>query len=238
MRQKTQNHGEKASHAARQAIESAALALFARKGFDAATTREICANAGVTKPVLYYYFGCKVHLYEDLIVRSFDEVRDQLAQASRRGANTREKLVEMVAALFAHTRSSPERSRLAFHLMFAPPAYKVGIDFSGHWDPVEKTVQRVVEEGVAAGEIQGDAEKITAALLGAQTYYVINFLVSGKPKLDRALASSLVDLLSGGIQAPVAARNNWQNGIRRGQKPRNHRPRMASNNLRRRTPRR
>lgn len=236
MRQRTQNHGEKASHAARQAIESAALALFARKGFDAATTREICAKAGVTKPVLYYYFGCKVHLYEDLIVRSFEEVRDQLAKASRRGANTREKLVEMVAALFAHTRSSPERSRLAFHLMFAPPAYNVGIDFNGRWKPVAKTVERVVEEGVAAGEIQGDAEKITAALLGAQTYYVINFLVSGKPRLDRALASNLVDLLSGGIQTPMAARKNGHGGKRKRQTGRNAASATASNDLRRRTP--
>lgn len=216
-------NSEQNCHAARQAIEAAALSLFARKGFDAATTREICAKAGVTKPVLYYYFGCKNHLYEGLIGRSFGELRERLLQASQKGESTRAKLVEMVAALFSNTRSSPERSRLTFHLMFAPPAYKVNIDFSGRWKPVEKAVQQVVAEGVAAGEIQGDPAGITAALLGAQTYYAIGFLVSGRPKLDRALARRLVDLLFGGVQSPLRTRKNGQrrkNGATRRHKPR------------------
>lgn len=212
-------NSEQNYHAARQAIEAAALSLFARKGFDAATTREICAKAGVTKPVLYYYFGCKNHFYEGLIVRSFGELRERLLQALHKGESTRAKLVEMVAALFSNTRSSPERSRLTFHLMFVPPAYKVNIDFSGRWKPVEKAVQQVV----AAGEIQGDPAGITAALLGAQTYYAIGFLVSGRPKLDRALARRLVDLLFGGVLAPLRTRKNGQrrrNGATRRHKPR------------------
>lgn len=203
-----QTKGSSGNHcsAARQAVESAAIALFAYKGFDAATTREICAKAGVTKPVLYYYFGCKERLYTDLILRSFNELREQLVEASRRGETTREKLVEMVAACFQNTRSSPDRSRLIFHMMFAPCTYHLNIDFSERWKPVAKTVQRVLEEGAAEGEIRGNAEALTAALLGIQTYYIMDFLVSGKTKLDRALAARVVGLLWHGIEPPVAAR--------------------------------
>lgn len=46
-----------------------AAALFTRKGYDAVTTREICAKVGVGKPTLYYYFKDK----ESLLLALIDE---------------------------------------------------------------------------------------------------------------------------------------------------------------------
>ncbi len=47
----------------RQRLLRAASDLFAQKGYAATTVREIVAAVGVTKPVLYYYFGSKEGLY-------------------------------------------------------------------------------------------------------------------------------------------------------------------------------
>ena len=47
----------------REAILKAAMRLFAKKGYAGASTREICETAGITKPVLYYHFRSKQHLY-------------------------------------------------------------------------------------------------------------------------------------------------------------------------------
>jgi AcrR family transcriptional regulator len=40
---------------------------FARKGYDRTSVQEIVAAAGVTKPVLYYYFRNKEGLYLELL---------------------------------------------------------------------------------------------------------------------------------------------------------------------------
>ena len=48
---------------ARSRLVSAALRLFAEKGFEAATTREICEAAGANISAIRYYFGDKAGLY-------------------------------------------------------------------------------------------------------------------------------------------------------------------------------
>lgn len=47
----------------REAIVSAAIPLFARRGFDAITTREIAAAAGVSEALLYKHFASKEAIY-------------------------------------------------------------------------------------------------------------------------------------------------------------------------------
>ena len=42
-----------------EGILQAAVRLFARKGYEATSTREIVEAAGVTKPMIYYYFKNK-----------------------------------------------------------------------------------------------------------------------------------------------------------------------------------
>ncbi|HNT64383.1 MAG TPA: TetR/AcrR family transcriptional regulator, partial [bacterium] len=41
--------------------------LFALKGYDGVSMREISEKTGVTKPTIYYYFGNKEGLYRALI---------------------------------------------------------------------------------------------------------------------------------------------------------------------------
>src|SRR5579864_5116957 len=49
------------------AIVSAAIHLFAEKGFRGATTRELASTLGVTEPVLYQHFKTKRDLYHAII---------------------------------------------------------------------------------------------------------------------------------------------------------------------------
>lgn len=51
----------------------AAGEIISRKGFRAATVREICARAGANVASVKYYFGGKKRLYEELLRYSFEE---------------------------------------------------------------------------------------------------------------------------------------------------------------------
>ncbi len=75
--------------AVRQRLLSCATQLFTRKGYTATTVREIVEAAGVTKPVLYYYFRNKEGIYLELIRGAFAKF-DALLDASRgqRGSAT------------------------------------------------------------------------------------------------------------------------------------------------------
>src|SRR5262245_18806082 len=53
----------------RQRILDAAEALFAERGYGAATTREIAARAGIGKRMLFYYFASKEAVYRAVLER-------------------------------------------------------------------------------------------------------------------------------------------------------------------------
>ena len=55
----------------REAILIAALRIFASKGYDAASTREIANEAGINHGLIRYYFGSKAQLWKDAVDRAF-----------------------------------------------------------------------------------------------------------------------------------------------------------------------
>lgn len=68
----------------REKLLSCALDLFYAKGYDAVGIQEIVDAAGVTKPTMYYYFGSKKGLLEELIQGVFDDLMRSLEEASVR----------------------------------------------------------------------------------------------------------------------------------------------------------
>ncbi|HZY31528.1 MAG TPA: helix-turn-helix domain-containing protein, partial [Candidatus Methylomirabilis sp.] len=62
----------------RERILRQSLQLFARKGYDATSVREICEAAGLAKPTLYHFFGSKEGVYRCLVDGSLDDFRQQI----------------------------------------------------------------------------------------------------------------------------------------------------------------
>ena len=61
-------------------ILQVAIRLLAHKGYHATSTREICEAAGVTKPMIYYYFGNKEGLCKAVIRRFFARILRDIAR--------------------------------------------------------------------------------------------------------------------------------------------------------------
>jgi AcrR family transcriptional regulator len=71
----------------REALVEAAVALFADRGFDGATTREIGERAGVDPALIARYFGSKAALYLEALHREVgDEVPADLLTEGRMAA--------------------------------------------------------------------------------------------------------------------------------------------------------
>ena len=189
---------ESRHESAKEAIRNAAAELFAEKGFAAASTREICQRAGVTKPVLYYHFGNKEELYEELVLDTFNEYQKELRRATHRGRTPRERLVEVVTAIFGFLRRNRALSRMAMRMVFAPEGESPAINYLELGQVVEKVLAVVVREGVRRGEIKGQAEAIAGAIHGIAMACAQGFLLMGQPTLDRTLARSVIDLIMDG----------------------------------------
>jgi AcrR family transcriptional regulator len=78
-----------------------AQALFAQHGYAAVTMDDVAAAVGVTKPLLYNYFGNKERLYLACLGRTADGLIARLTEAFSRAADPGEGLREALRAFFA-----------------------------------------------------------------------------------------------------------------------------------------
>ncbi len=95
----------------RRIIVSAALTLFARKGFAETTMEEIARRAGISKGLIYNYFPSKLEILDHLITEVVRNRLPMLLQSpDRAGAgNHMEALIRAWAQLI---RTEPELMRL------------------------------------------------------------------------------------------------------------------------------
>lgn len=183
---------------AKDAIRNAAAELFAEKGFTATSTREICQRAGMTKPVLYYHFGNKEQLYEELVMDAFNEYQRELRRAARHGRTPRERLTEVLSAMFSFARRNHNQYRIGFRMAFAPEMESPTIDYVEMSQAVERLLTEIVREGIRKGEMKGRAEGIAGAIVGISTACIMGFLLTGKPPLGRPTARDIINLLMEG----------------------------------------
>jgi AcrR family transcriptional regulator len=84
----------------REKIVSAALDVFAERGFEAASTRQIAARVGVNHGLIPYYFGTKRKLWQAAVDHAFEGMQEEIDAAIADAANPdpRERLARMIRA--------------------------------------------------------------------------------------------------------------------------------------------
>jgi len=98
------------AEAVRRALLDAATVEFADRGYEAASTRDILGEAGVTAPVLYHHFGNKAGLYEAVAANAMGVVVGTFERAITPGAGLRANLdaiLEASATIQAEDRDLP-----------------------------------------------------------------------------------------------------------------------------------
>ena len=112
----------------RETILNCALELFSAKGYASVGISEIVDLAGITRPTLYYFFGSKEGLFNELLKTNYELLNQRLTEARvyrPNQANYFEDVFPVLRAIarayfdFAKQRSTFYRMSLA--LTFAPP---------------------------------------------------------------------------------------------------------------------
>jgi TetR/AcrR family transcriptional regulator len=191
-------------------ILNKALELFSRKGYDATSVREICEAAGITKPTLYHFYGSKEGVYRALVNGSLDSFRAQLLARIEEPGPVRDRLRSVARSYFEIARGNRELVRFMLALTHNPSSSAPAADIPRFYEEVVALVARVVEEGVARGELRpGATEPRMLALMGALGESLVGQLVVGRPELTAELADALVDtILDGWVAATPPANGN------------------------------
>jgi TetR/AcrR family transcriptional regulator, regulator of cefoperazone and chloramphenicol sensitivity len=119
-------HEESDSDTTRDRIVEAAGQLFAERGFEATTVRDICQAAGANVAAVNYYFRDKERLYIEAVVRAHRWRLDQAALPDW-DVNTppRKKLADFIHTFFRRMLGGPDdtwRTRLVMREIMQPSA--------------------------------------------------------------------------------------------------------------------
>lgn len=99
--------GQRDSNASRAAILQAALNEFSSEGYEGARVDRIAEAAGVSKPLLYDYFGDKDDLYAAALREAYVQIRQAETKLSLEALAPREAIHELVVFTVAHFRRNP-----------------------------------------------------------------------------------------------------------------------------------
>jgi len=177
----------------------AAVRLFAHKGYPGTSTREIVEAAGVTKPMLYYYFQSKEGLLAAAIDHFLDAFHERLRQVVVGPREVKQQLVEFVWAHLDFCQEHKPLARLFFALFFGPDDQKSLVDLEKYTQQGHEILQAIVAQAAADGLIRpGTEEDLVMALHGSIHIWVIAAL-NDEAVLDHALAQRVVDNLLRGF---------------------------------------
>ena len=156
---------------ARERLLETATELFAEKGYAGASVREIVEKAGVSKPVLYYYFKSKEGLFYAILEWAAD-VQNRILNEI---LETRGPVLDRFIYLYRRIQEGIQQYKslyIMIHgLIYGPPEGVPEYDFAGLQRTMLDAVKRIYADGVSAGEIiNADADEVAFLVLGLLDY--------------------------------------------------------------------
>ena len=187
---------------AKERLEACALELFATRGYEATSVREIVGAAGVAKPTLYYYFGSKENLYKSLISGNFEGFMRDLAEVRKFQGTLREKLRRVVELHFRWLAEKPLLALFFYRAYFGQPYGMAQEAFSDKADERDiRFIVELLEEGAEKGEVRRSAATVFSAIrfLAHVHIYIERNAAGHRDDLTPELAEKLVGAYLDGI---------------------------------------
>jgi TetR/AcrR family transcriptional regulator, cholesterol catabolism regulator len=182
-------------------IEAAGRRLFAEHGFDATTTRQIAAEAGIGVGILFLYFPGKKDLLIHLFKQDIGAVDAEIFASLDAGAPLRQALLHVFDGLYAYYARDLALSRVFVQeLLFLDAGQRR--DVAAFTADFLRRVVGLIEAAAARGELAGqvDAWQLAYAAFGLYCFTLINWLggiIASREAARLQLRASLVLLLNG-----------------------------------------
>ena len=164
----------------RDAICEAALNLFAEKGIEATTTREIAEQAGAAEGTLYRHFDGKADLAQSLYRRCVAELQQMLADADEATTAPSDRLEALVRSIFAFYATKPASCT---YLLSTRESSVVGPE-DGTLPPPMKMVADALEDGMQEGVFADTPAPLVAGWILAMIQRTVRFLKAEAFSLD------------------------------------------------------
>ncbi|MGZ8217478.1 CerR family C-terminal domain-containing protein [Methylomagnum sp.] len=183
---------------ARSRLVLAALRLFAEKGYEAATTREICDAAGANVSAIRYYFGDKAGLYR----AAFTEPMGDLPCHANMGIYANLPLpaaLDLFFRDFLEPLKQGEPVRLAMKLRFREMIEPTGAwqeEIDAEIKPQHEALVSMLRQRLGLDHIDADVQRLAFAVIGMAVHFYVGQDVVSAISPDLLNGPAAVDILA------------------------------------------
>lgn len=139
----------------REAILSAALHLFAKKGLAAAKSSDIAAAAGISQGLLYHYFTSKEEIFTTLIRNAFEKMNEACVMLEGLSISPKEKVQMAVEKLLEGLGTHPSTAETYLLIAQATASGAIPEEARQAIRTLNRTPYEVMTRIFAAGQASG-----------------------------------------------------------------------------------
>jgi TetR/AcrR family transcriptional regulator len=185
----------------RQRLLHAAVEIFDRKGYASASVREIVERAGVTKPVLYYYFGSKEGLLLAILETGARDLAAAVDGAATHAGTIRERIGHVCKAVHTLIRARSSEMRVSHASYFSASEHLPTFDFRQFDRTIVGGLEHLVRQGIESGELRPVSSTDAAlAILGVLVLSIDQEALRRDDSLDEAGLHRVLDVVFDGLR--------------------------------------
>jgi AcrR family transcriptional regulator len=150
----------------RERLLETATELFSEKGYAGTSVREIVDRAGVSKPVLYYYFKSKEGLFYAILEWAADVQQEILDEIFATSGTVLDRFIFFYRRVYEGVQQYQDLYKMIHGLIYGPPQGAPEYDFPNYQRHMFDAVKRIYTNGLTAGEVKpADADEVAFLVL-------------------------------------------------------------------------
>ncbi|MBJ6724132.1 TetR/AcrR family transcriptional regulator [Geomesophilobacter sediminis] len=181
--------------------------LFAERGLNGVSIRELSQAAGTSISMISYHFGSKEGLYSAVLEQQF-ACFAEIHEIRQRVANPQQMIEEYLRWTFQRHRNNAYLLRFYTSELTNPTMFFAKIVMPVI-DEVIRTLATVIEEGIQLKQFRADIHPTNAALAlaGMVNYFFLSVhategLISHSPDQDEILIQQYLAIFTNGVATP------------------------------------
>jgi TetR/AcrR family transcriptional regulator len=194
-----ENRNKTDEQSARKALLFAGISLFSEKGYASTSVREIVALAGVTKPVLYYYFQNKEGLFRAILDGAAERQEELLKETSQMTGSVLERFLFLYGRIYEELVSNHQLFRMIHNLIFGPPQGSPDYDMESYHRRMLEAVKAIYKQGLERGEVTAADPADVAMMIVGVTDYCFHLDYFHPEEVDPARSERLLRLAFRGL---------------------------------------
>jgi TetR/AcrR family transcriptional regulator, cholesterol catabolism regulator len=181
-------------HETRAAIIRAAAAVFARQGFHAGTTKDIAVQVGLSQPSIYYYFGSKETLLEELILQLLADLKSALVRSRESSVEPKGQMQAFVRNFAATIAEDVELCEVFWSERPRLPKRLADAANAGEREYVEYT-KELVRQLQEQGELDAGSDAVVAQAILGMVLWMSRWYGRIGPRDSEQVASVFLQLI-------------------------------------------